>query len=178
MEQSTKVKTGKVRFSYANVFVPTSMDESQEKKYSVVLLIPKSDERTVKAIKAGIAAAVEAGKATKFAGKSTGIKLPLRDGDEEKPDSPEYKGCYFLSCSSKNKPGIVDKQLNELTDDEEFYSGCYGRATVNFYAYNVNGVKGIAAGLGNLQKLEDGERFSGKTSAEDDFSDDFEDDDL
>ena len=60
-------------------------------------------------------------------------------------------------------------------DATEVYSGCYGRLTLNFYAYNANGNKGVAAGLGNVQKLEDGEPLGGFTRAEDDFTaeDDF-----
>ncbi len=170
----TKIKTGKVRFSYAHVFEPHAVEEGQTKKYSVAILVPKKDKATLALIEGAIKAATEAGKA-KFGGKiPPKLKLPLRDGDEERPDDENYAGMMFFNASSTNKPGIVSKDPNvELFDKTEFYSGCYGRATINFYAFNTSGNKGIAAGLGNLQKLEDGENLSGTgASAQDDFGDD------
>lgn len=166
---STKIVTGKVRFSYAHVFQPTSMDDGKDPKYNVSLLIPKSDTATVKKIQDAIELAKEEGKA-KLGGKiPANLKTPLRDGDSERPDDASYAGHYFINANSAQKPGVVDKDLNPIITPEEFYSGCYGRASVNFYAYNVSGNKGIAAGLNNLQKLEDGERLSGGSTAEDDF---------
>lgn len=168
----TKVITGKVRFSYANVFAPKAAQEGQEEKYSVSVVIDKSDTKTIEKIEKAIEAATQAGKA-KFGNKiPKNLKLPLRDGDEEREDDEAYIGKMFVNCTSKNKPGLVDADLQPIMSQDEFYSGCYGRASINFYAFNVNGNKGIAAGLNNLQKLEDGERLSGGASAEDDFSDD------
>lgn len=179
---TTKVVTGKVRFSYANVFEPRAMNEGETPKYGVCILIPKSDTRTVNAIKSAIEAAKQAGKA-KLADKNgkipATIKTPLRDGDAER-EGKEFEGCYFLNANSGNQPGIVDKSLQPIMSRDEFYSGCYGRASINFYAYSINNgmSKGIAAGLNNLQKLEDGERLAGGSSAEEDFADSLEDDDL
>lgn len=171
-ELKTKVITGKVRFSYANVFEPKSANDDAEPKYSVALLIPKSDVVTIAAINAAVEAAKELGKASKFGGKvPVGIKLPLRDGDIEKPDDENYAGCYWINASSANKPGIVDADLNKLMDRDDFYSGCYGRASINFYPFNISGNKGVACGLNNLQKLEEGGRLSGGASAEEDFGD-------
>ena len=168
---STKVVTGKVRFCYANVFEPTSMNEGDTPKYNVCILIPKSDTKTLEKINKAIEAAKQAGKA-KIADKSgkipSTLKTPLRDGDEERGDDEAFEGHYFINANSTHKPSIVDRDLAPIMDKEEFYSGCYGRASINFYAYNVNS-KGIAAGLNNLQKLEDGERLAGGSSAEDDF---------
>lgn len=171
----TKVITGEVRFSYAHVFEPTSIDENSPKKYSTAIIIPKSDTKTIKAIEAAVEAAIEQGKSKLVDGKGklpAKLKTPLRDGDEEHPDDEVYADSYFLNASSTNKPGIVDTELNKLMDRDEFYSGCYGRASINFYAFNASGNKGVAAGLNNLQKLRDGERLSGGASAEDDFGDD------
>lgn len=175
----TKVITGKVRFCYVNVFEPRAMEGSDREKYSVSLLIDKKDTKTVDRIKAAIEAAIANGLA-KFGGKRpANLKTPLRDGDTERPDNPEYEGKYFLSANSDNKPQIVDKDLNAIMERGEFYSGCYGRASINFYAFNTNGNKGVACGLNNLQKLEDGERLSGGSSAEEDFGKEpIEDDDL
>ena len=164
-----KVITGKVRFSYAHVFEPSAAQEGQEKKYSVSILIDKEDKSTLKKIEAAVEAAKQEGK-TKFGGKVPGnLKLPLRDGDLEREDDPNYEGMMFVNATSKNKPGIVDENLEPLMDKEEFYSGCYGRASVNFYPFNVSGNKGIACGLNNLQKTFEGDRLSGGPSAEDDF---------
>lgn len=172
MENSTKVVTGKVRFCYANVFEPSSMEGSDVLKYNICILIPKSDTKTLEAIKKGIENAKAVGK-TKIADKNgkipTMLKVPLRDGDVEREDDPTYAGMMFINASSNRKPAIVDKDLNPIMSKEEFYSGCYGRASINFYAFNTSGNKGIAAGLQNLQKLEDGEMLAGGSTAEDDF---------
>lgn len=180
MENSIKVITGKVRFSYANVFEPTAMQDGQTPKYNVSIIISKSDTKTVEAIKKAIEAAKEAGK-SKIADKNgkipVNLKTPLRDGDEERPDDPAYENSYFINANSERKPGIVDRDLNPIMSRDDFYSGCYGRASINFYAFNVNS-KGIACGLNNLQKLEDGERLAGGSSAEEDFGGDNAVDDL
>lgn len=171
---TTKVITGKVRFCYANVFEPQAMSEGDTPKYNVCILIPKSDTKTLDKIRKAIEAAKIAGKA-KIADKNgkipSTIKIPLRDGDEERSDDPAYEGMMFINASSTRKPTIVDKDLNPIMTQDEFYSGCYGRASINFYAFNVQ-AKGIAAGLNNLQKLADGEPLAGGSSAEDDFGGD------
>jgi hypothetical protein len=173
---STKVVTGKVRFSYLHVFEPSSIDEGSPKKYSASLIIPKSDKATIKKVEDAVAAAIEAGK-NKLAltgGKLPhNFKYPMRDGDEERPDDENYAGCMFVNASSGNKPGMVDEDLNPILERESLYSGCFGRASVNFYAFNTSGNKGIACGLNNLQKLEDGPNLGGGgASAESDFGED------
>lgn len=174
MENSTKVVTGKVRFCYANVFEPTTMSEGDTPKYNVCILIPKKDTKTLDKIKAAIEAAKQVGKA-KIADKNgkipSTLKTPLRDGDNERSDDPAYEGMMFINASTTRKPSIVDKDLNPIMSHDEFYSGCYGRASINFYAFNVQS-KGIAAGLNNLQKLEDGEPLAGGSSADEDFGGD------
>ncbi len=174
MENQTTVVTGKVRFCYVNVFEPTAMNDGEDPKYNICILIPKDDTKTVNKIKAAIEAAKQAGKA-KLADKNgkipSSIKIPLRDGDEDRSDDEAFAGMYFINASSRRKPGIVDKNLDPIMDKGEFYSGCYGRASLGFYAYNVQS-KGIAAGLNNLQKLEDGESLMGGSSAENDFGGD------
>lgn len=168
----TKVRTGMVRFSYANVWEPKG--DGEDKKYSVALLILKEDELTINNIKKAMKQAHEDGINTKFQGKGLpekNIYAVLHDGDEERSDDPVYKGCYYINASGKTKPEIVDKKRNIIEDTTEFYSGCYGLATLNFYAYNSNGKKGIACGLNNLMKIEDGEPLGGRTRAQDDFAD-------
>lgn len=179
---STKVITGKVRFCYVNVFEPTAMNEGDTPKYNICVLIPKSDTATIDKIKKAVEAAKEAGKA-KLADKNgripANLKLPLRDGDEERPDDPAFEDHYFINANSMRQPSIVDHSLNPIMSRDEFYSGCYGRASINFYAFNVSS-KGIAAGLNNLQKLEDGEMLAGSSTAEEDFGGDnaVQDDDM
>ncbi len=169
MENSTKVVTGKVRFSYANVWEPRSINGGDE-KYSVSLIIPKSDKKTIADIKAAIEQAKKDG-ISKFGGKvPASLKLPLRDGDIDRAEDEAYKDCYFVNANSKDRPGVVDKNVKAIIDPSELYSGCFGRASITFYAFNQNGNKGIACGLQNIQKLSEGEPLSGRSRAEDDFS--------
>lgn len=175
---STKVVTGIVRLSYANVWEPASINGSNP-KYSVSLIIPKSDTKTLTDINAAIDAAIEQGVG-KFGGKKpnkAALKLPLRDGDTERDDEA-YKNSYFVNANSTTAPQIVDRAVNPIIDRSEVYSGCYARVSINFYAFNSNGNRGIACGLGNIQKVRDGEPLGGKSSAADDFSTDVDDDFL
>lgn len=178
----TKVVTGKnTRFSYLIVNEPKAINGGTP-KYSVSLIIPKSDTVTVEKIKAAIKAAYDEGQGKlKGNGKTVpplkALKTPLRDGDEERPDDEAYAGCYFINANSATKPGVVDADCQPILDTSELYSGIYGRASINFYAFNTNGNKGIACGLNNLQKLRDGEPLGGKSRAEDDFADMDDDDD-
>ena len=174
---STKVVTGEVRFSYVNVFEPKSINGSDE-KYSVSLLIDKRDTKTIEAIERAIEAAKQAGVA-KFGGKIPPVlKLPLRDGDTERPDDENYAGKMFVNANCKTKPGLIEKNGMEIIDTTEFYSGCYGKASVTFYAFNSNGNKGIACGLNNIMKTRDGEPVGGRSRAVDDFANDIEEDDI
>ena len=169
-----KVITGpNTRWSYANCWEPKSIAGSTP-KYSVSLIIPKSDTATISKIKAAIEAAYHEGEAKlKGNGKSvpplSTIKTPLRDGDVERPDDPAYTNAYFINANSATAPGIVDADRNPILSRSEVYSGVYGRASINFYAFNSNGNRGIAVSLNNLQKIRDGEPLGGKSSAEDDF---------
>ena len=168
---STKVVTGKVRFSYVNVFEPTAMDDNATPKYNICIIIPKSDTATVNKINKAIEAAKQAGKA-KLADKNgkipANIKIPLRDGDIDRTDDPAFENSWFINANTLRRPSVVDRDLNPIMQREDFYSGCYGRASLNFYAFNVQS-KGIAAGLNNLQKLEDGEPLAGGSTADEDF---------
>lgn len=179
----TKVITGpKTRWSYANVWDPKSINGGTP-KYSVSLIIPKSDVATVKKIEAAIQAAYEEGESKlKGNGKSVPslkvLKTPFRDGDLERPDDAAYADSYFINANSASAPGIVDADRQPILERSEVYSGVYGRASINFYAFNSNGNKGIACGLNNLQKIADGEPLGGKARAEDDFATDDDDDFL
>ena len=176
----TKVITGpETRWSYANVWQPKAINGGTP-KYSVSLIIPKSDKVTVQKIKAAIQAAYEEGE-SKLKGNArsvpplSALKNPLRDGDMERPDDEAYRNAYFVNANSATAPGVVDADRQQIIDTSEVYSGVYGRASINFYAFNTNGNKGIACGLNNLQKIRDGEPLDGHTRAEDDFADDDDD---
>ncbi len=176
----TKVITGvNTRWSYANVWEAKSINGGAP-KYSVSLIIPKSDTKTIEKIKAAIQAAYEEGESKlkgngKIVPALSVLKTPLRDGDLERPDDEAYANSYFVNANSGTAPGIVDADRQPIIDHSEVYSGVYGRASINFYAFNSNGNKGIACGLNNLQKMRDGEPLGGKSRAEDDFADDDED---
>ena len=175
---NTRITTKKVRFSYVHVFEPTAMEEGQTKKYSAAILIPKTDKVTVKAIKDAIQSALELGKSKHFGGVLPKKWVnPLRDGDEES-DEEIYAGHYFMNAKSIKRPVILGPDKELLTDKDEFYSGCYGRAVINFYAYG-NGIpsKGIAAGLESAMKTEDGDNLGGGGASMDEILDAYGDDD-
>ena len=177
-KKTTKVVTGIVRLSYANVWEATSINGGTP-KYSVSLIIPKSDTKTIDAINAAVDAAIKEG-ASKFGGKipnKAALKLPLRDGDTERDDEA-YKDSFFVNANSTTAPQIVDRAVQPILDRAEVYSGCYARVSINFYAFNSNGNRGIACGLGNIQKVSDGDPLGGRSSAADDFSSDLDDDFL
>lgn len=179
----TKVINGpNTTFSYLNCWDPKAI-QGGTPKFSVSLIIPKSDVKTIEKIKAAIQAAYEEGQSKlKGNGKSvpalSTLKTPLRDGDLERPDDEAYKNSYFINANSGTAPGIVDADRNPIIDRSEMYSGVKGRASINLYAYNVNGNRGIACGLNNLQKISDGTPLGGKSRAEDDFATDDDEDFL
>nr|DAV91013.1 MAG TPA: DNA helix destabilizing protein [Caudoviricetes sp.] len=165
------------RFSYLHCWEPDSVNGG-EPKYSVSAIIPKSDTKTINAIKAAIEQAKK-DSLSKWGGKVPGnLHLPLRDGDIDRPDDEAYAGCYFFNANSRQAPQVVDAKVQKIIDQSEVYSGCYGKISVTFYGYNSNGNRGIAAGLGNIQKLKDGESLGGRSNAEDEFTTEDEDDFL
>ena len=179
----TKVITGKrTVMSYLNVNEPKTPLGGGTPKYSVSLIIPKSDTVTVAKIRAAIQAAYDEGQSklkgnSKFVPALEDLKTPLRDGDKERKGDEAYADAYFVNANSTTKPGVVDADRNPIFDSSELYSGIIGRASINFYAFNSNGNRGIACGLNNIQKLSDGTPLGGHSRAEDDFADlDDEDD--
>lgn len=180
MASSTQITTGKVRFSYAYLFTPRASQDGGPAKYSVTLLIPKSDKNTLAKIKAAQDAA-----RVNFTAK-TGKKLPanlastMHDGDAPRDNGedfgPECKGCYVMTVSSANPPVIVDANKAPITNPQELYSGCYGRAVINFYVYDYMGKRGLSAGLNGVMKLYDGEPLAGGIVTDSDWDDGWEDD--
>jgi hypothetical protein len=168
-KSKNKVVTNKIRMNFVNLFEPRAVAESEEPRYSLSVLIPKSDLRTVAKIKEAVEEARRAGASLWGGIIPEALKTPLRDGDEEKHEQLEYAGHYFLNASSKQKPGVVDKNLKEILEASEVYSGCYGRVSLSFYPFSKAESKGIGCGLLNVQKLEEGENL-GRSRAEDDFA--------
>lgn len=165
---ATKAVIGKVRFSYVHVFTPHANEDGEE-KYSASVLIPKSDKNSIRKVNAAIDAAKELAKAKNGGKLPAKFKLPLRDGDEDRPDDKAYAGHYFLNANARTKPGVVDKDLNPILDQDEFYSGCYGFVSITFFPFDVKGNRGIGCGLNNVMKTKDGEPLGGRVSAETDF---------
>lgn len=173
---STQITTGKVRFSYVTLIAPKASTAGGKEKFSITLLIPKTDTATIEKIKAAVAAAKDV-----YLQKNPGKKLPadlkttLHDGDGEKPNGGEYgpecRGCYVITASSINRPVLVDSAKNPILDPSEIYSGCYGRAVLNFYVYDTSGSKGISAGLNGVMFLTDGEPLSGSVVTDSDWDD-------
>lgn len=169
----TKVITGKVRLSYVHLFEANASFEGGDPKFSCVILVPKSDTKTIRAIRAAQKVALENGKATKFNGSiPKNWKDTFRDGDEDSDldKNPEYAGHYFMSVSNKTRPGVVDQDVNQIMDSSEVYSGCYARVSINAFPFSVQGNKGVSFGLNHVQKLADGEPLGSVTKAEDDFT--------
>lgn len=166
------------RISFANIWEPKSINGSEE-KYSVSCLIPKTDKKTLAKIHKAVEAAKEDGKTRKWSGKIPGnLKLPLRDGDIDRPDDENYENCFFVNATSKDAPQVVDRRVQPITDPMTVYSGCYCNVSVNFYPFNANGNRGVAAGLSNIQFVKDGERLSGRASADSEFEEMDEDEDI
>lgn len=170
MAKNFKVITGKVRFSYVNIFAPIAQEDGKPAKYSVALIIPKTDRETIDTINLAVYDCKQENMHLWGGIVPPDLKGGLRDGDTEKND-PAYDECMFINCTSTAKPGVVDKDCLDITRPSELYSGCYGRASITFYAYNNGpGLMGIGCTINNLQKLEDGEKLGGFCTPVEDFA--------
>lgn len=170
----TQIVTNKVRLSYAHLFKPYAHNPGQEPKYSVTILVPKTDTATKANIDRAIEAAKQEGITNKWGGQLPPVvKIPVHDGDGARqngqPFGDECKGHWVLTASSKQAPAVVDQAVQPILDQNEVYSGMYARVSINFFAYSSSGSIGIGAGLNNVQKLADGEPLGGRTSAAEDF---------
>lgn len=168
------ITTGKVRASYVSIFQPREPKGGGEAKYSVTLLIPKSDTVTINNIYSEIEKAKQAGLQEKFGGVLPPmLKTPLHDGDgvrqSGEPYGEECKGHMVITASAKQRPSIVGLDMQNIINPAEVYSGCYIRANINLFAFHTNGNKGIGCGLNAIQKVEDGEPLTGIVSAEEAF---------
>lgn len=176
-QTSFKAVIGPVRFSYLHVFEPHSFETDKEPRYSASIIIPKSDTKLVEQVKKAIQDAYNAAVTERWGGKKPPMDKAtcLRDGDEPNADGEvrdaAYSGCYFLNAKSRQQPGVVDKSRQPILNSEEFYSGCWGYASIAFSGFENNGNKGISCFLNNLMKTKDDEPLGGaRTSAADDFA--------
>jgi hypothetical protein len=169
------VVTGRARLSFVHLFTPYANPNGGEAKYSTTILVPKSDVATKQRMDAAINAAVQAGVASKWNGvRPPQISIPIHDGDGVRPSDgmpfgDECKGHWVFTASSKQPPQVVDIALNPIINQSDIYSGIYARVSIQFFPYLNSGKRGIGCGLGNVQKLEDGEPLGGRTNAADDF---------
>jgi hypothetical protein len=169
MSDVKKVRTPEFRVSFPNVFEPVGFNGSPP-KYSICMLFDKGTDISALKKEAYKAAQEKWGDKAKGMVESGKVRMPFRDGDEDKPDVDGYKNCVFMNCSSKQKPGLVDQDVNPIMDKNDFYAGCYAHATVKPFAYDTAGNKGVSFGLQNIQFIRDGDSFSGRSRAEDDFA--------
>ena len=164
---STKVVTGRVRMGYPNLFTPRA-DPNGRMKYSVLVLVPKSDKATIKRLQEAIKEAALAGFGDKV--KLSALKVSLRDGDAE-DKGPDYEGHYFFNASNKDKPGVIDGERQHILDPDQVTSGDWGRVSANAYSYDHPvGGKGVSFGLLNVQWLGEGDPIGNRSRAEDDFA--------
>lgn len=180
-KRKTEVKLGPALGSYANIFEPRAVNEGDEPKYSISLIFkkdldPKSQAgRSLAELRKMIEFVAEQKWGPKW--KTMGLKLPIRDGDVDRPEHKEYANAVFLNASSKRMPGLVNRKLQTITDKEEAYSGCFFLAAVNVFTFEKKVNKGVALGLNNLLLWEKGERLDNRKSAEETFADVVEDED-
>lgn len=185
-KRSTIVTTGKVRLSYEHLIAPAAINDGDDPKYSASFIISKKDTKTIQLIEKAVQDAIKQGITSKWGGKKPGkLKLPLRDGDDERPDDEAYKDAYFINanCTTKYPPFIVDANKRPITNETEIYSGCYGLGVVSFYPFDVNGNRGVACGLLGFVKTNNGEPLASRISVDDalegvDLSAYADDDDL
>ena len=171
----TFVVSGKVRLSYAHLFMPHAVKPGHKEKYSVTILIKKSDKYTMDKVTKALEAAKEMFKKT-HEGKlppPSKFDVCVRDGDADS-DDPNYKDCFYIACKSESQPPVVDTGLNIILDKTKVYSGCYARVSFNLYPYDREG-KGIASGLSSVQFLEDGEPFGSTANPNADFAEEWDD---
>jgi hypothetical protein len=170
-----QVVTGECRLSFVRLFEPVAMKDGDEPKYSVTAIIPKSDTKTIEAIKAAIQAAAEAGAQKHFGGRvPTNVNHTFKDGDTETDDLgelknikyPEYAGSYYIRLSTKYRPKVLDINRQEILDPTEVYSGMYGKVSMTFFAYSGDGRRGVSAVLNNVLKTRDGEPLTSQLTGD------------
>lgn len=170
-----KLVTPVFRASFPNLFVPKAMQEGQTPKYSVSAVFePDTMNEADKKRWQAILDLIDETTMEKFKKKASQLpgnyKQAIRDGSEKAELEGYGDGKKFANLTSKMKPGVVDANGVDMSPDD-IYPGCYLRATVSAYAYDMNGGKGVALGLQNIRFVRDGERLDARTDAGEDFKD-------
>lgn len=172
----TRVVTGEVKLTFVHVFDPFLTAQAHIPHYSLTALIPKEDKEMVERLWTAHEAAVMLGVKSRWGGRlPDGVIDAIRDGDVE-GKGPEFKGCIFIRCATRNRPAIVSTKIDpstgrlvRLTDSTELYSGCFGRVSLSFFPYSNPQGKGVLAGLNHVQKTRDGQMIVFRRGPEDDF---------
>ena len=166
----TKVVFGPCRLSYTHLFEKYTPEGGGEGKYMTNVIIPKAEKKTLEALEKAVAEAIKLGTVAKWGGKEPKkLDTPMHDGDDK--DDKTYSGSVYINAKCSTRPGVVDKNKQPITNEEDVYSGMWAYVSVNFYAYDVNGNKGVACGLNNVMKFKDDDRLGGRISADADFAD-------
>lgn len=163
-----------VRFSYCNLFQPQARP-GQDPKYSVTILIPKTNAAAKAAVDQAIQEAIGTGISKCWnSQRPPAPSICIHDGDGPRPSDgqaygEECRGCWVFTASSKQAPFVVDTQRQNIINPTEVYSGMWGNVNVSFFPYNNSGKKGIGCSLNGVQKIRDGEPLSGRITAEEAF---------
>ena len=172
MSNKTHLVTNAAQCSFPNLFTAKASIEGAKEKYSVTILIPKTDTEEINKINACYDAAIEEGISKKFGGKvpnKAALRPILKDGDEKADTHPEFKGCYLLTATSVNAPQVVDKYLEAITDPKAIVGGDLIRISANLVAYNVGGQKGVSCYLQAAQLISKTDNPFGRSTVQSDF---------
>jgi len=177
MSKNTTALTPEFRLSYPHLFEPKENTLSGKMEYSVTALFPKGAD--LSALIAAAKAATEAKWGADPKRWPKNLRPPFRkqeerakqdeNGNETLPDGYEAGAIFINLKCTKVAPKIVDRKVKPITDDSLVYAGCYGIASVNAYAYDQAGNKGVAFGLNGIQITRDGESLSGRPAVESSF---------
>lgn len=168
--------TPEFRMSYPNLTKPRMNKLSKKLEYSVAALFKKGED--LSALKAAVLEACEEKWGKDKTKWPQNLRTPFRDqADRAKPNEkgervlPEgyVAGAIYLNLKNERKPGVVDANVQPILDENEIYGGCYARASVQVYAYDFGGNTGVNFSLQNVQKTRDGDPFSHRVRAEDEF---------
>lgn len=154
MKKNRVIVKGRMAFAHLNN--PSNVD----KKYGMTLIISKDDDQSVGRIKEAIECVKESSKEKWGGYVPNNLKIPLHDGDIEKPEKAQFRNSFYLNAKCSDPPQIVDRNVEPIENRAEVYSGCFINVSLVFYGYNMSGNRGIGVWLGNIQKIKDGPRMA------------------
>lgn len=177
---TTTVSIGECRLSYITVFTPKPPFNKPDGdlKYSVTVLLPKSNVQAKATLDAAINAAIAEGPAKCWNGViPPQPAISVHDGDGPRPSDgspfgPECKGMWVFtaSCKADRPPFVVDANVQPIMQQSEIYSGVYGNVNISCFPYANTGKKGIGIGLNGIQKTRDGEPLGNTVTAQEAFT--------